>query len=553
MKKCFAIAFCLTISLFTQAQPITGHQRQQIDSIFKKWADPAKPGAVIGIVRNDSLIYTKGYGLADVEHNTPNTAASMYYMCSVSKQFAGYLIAQLVKEGKVDVNADIRTYLPWMGDLGAKVTVANLLHHTSGIRDDITIAGMTDKWDKGMLTEAGAIEILKRQRSLNFTPGQKFAYSNSNYVLLAEIVQAVWGKPFRQVAEQQIFKPLGMVSSKFVDDPYELISDRASSYSSQNGKLSLSLQDVYTMGDGGLFTNMNDLAKWAINLYRPADKAVVDQLLQQGILNNGERIKYAFGISIEESLGHKQYFHNGSLAGYRTAIGVFPEQKMGFMIFGNGGESEVAGKLTQLAALFIAPKKSTAPTLPTPARRDSALATVTDRTEADKRIGTYIADDGYRVDISLIRNKLWINRQVMLKKDSADSYSLLNNQYVRYVFVSGGGIDKLLLYSPALATPIEMDRSTELTDKKASGSYIGSYTSPELGYSFDIMSKNGALWFVTKEQKEYKVRVYHNGHLSTDNDSFGHFKGIRNKAGKLIGLELNKGGMMHLRFDRMSR
>jgi len=243
---------------FAFAQSLPDSTRSKIDQLFAKWNDTTAPGCAAGIVRGDQLVYARGFGLADLENKTPNTPATVFYMCSLSKQFSGYAIALLVNQGKIKLDEDIHVYLPWMNDFGKKITVSNLLNHTSGLRDDIGLAQFYGLGGDGMLTQDLAVQMLKRQRTLNFNPGEKFSYSNSNYVLLAEMVRTVMGQSFKSFTDSAIFRPLGMTASAFADDHSQLIPNRALSYGKDGEAWHNAVQNVYTLGDGGLFTSGND-------------------------------------------------------------------------------------------------------------------------------------------------------------------------------------------------------------------------------------------------------------------------------------------------------
>src|SRR3954469_9128609 len=224
------LLFFVTIIFSASAQTIPDSTKNKIDNLFKKWDLPNAPGGAVGIIRNDSLIYARGYGMADLEQHTAITPQSIFYMCSLSKQFTGYAIALLVRQGKIKLEDDIHVYLPWMPDLGKKITVNHLLHHTRGIRDDISLAAIAGVSLDGMLTQDAALQLLRRQRMLNFQPSEQFSYSNSNFVLLSEIVKRASGLTFRVFVDSAIFKPLGMLNSRFVDDNQEVVVNRVPSY-----------------------------------------------------------------------------------------------------------------------------------------------------------------------------------------------------------------------------------------------------------------------------------------------------------------------------------
>jgi len=530
-----------------------------IDKLFKKWNNPNTPGCVVGIVRNDSLIYAKGYGLANMEDSIQNTPQSIYYMCSVSKQFAGYAITLLAKQGKVKLENDIREYLPWT-NFEKKITVRNLLNHTSGIRDDINLAAISGLTMEGMLTQELAVNILKKQRTLNFSPGEKYSYSNSNYVLLAEIVKSVSSQGFPAFTDSAIFKPLNMTRTRFVDNPEEIIKGRAASYEFVIDEKSAPAkyyfenryQNVYTLGDGGLFTNIIDMSRWVMNFYNPqvGDLKDIEQFTQRGRLNNGRQISYALGIAVDSVRGWKRYIHNGSLAGYRTVVTIYPDLKTGFIIFGNAGDSEVYGKIDNLENLLIPDTRKAKP-VNRPMPRDTNSAIVKDTNRIKPFPGNYIAEDGYQVSISLKGDKLYLNGDLLLMPGAKDTFSLFQNPAVKYVF-SRNGAGKV---SADLITPVSPDAPIHLTqiikETPILQNYVGTYYCAELDFSCRIVLRDEALYLVSNNHNEAKLSLMGEDHILTGQSFMQHLLVKRDAKDKIKGFELNSQRIMHLYFEKV--
>lgn len=544
----------LSVNTFSQSLPDSIIKR--IDSIYTKWNTSTNPGCAVGIIRNDSLIFAKGYGIANIENEVPITAKTIFYMASVSKQFTGYCIVLLARQGKLKLDEDIHTYLPWAPDFGKIITVRHLLNHTSGIRDDITLSAISGLGYDGMLTQDLALNIIKRQSSLNFNPGEKYSYSNSNFVLLSEIVKAVSGKSFRSFAYSSIFKPLGMLSTHFQDNYTELIKNRAVSYDRiDSNHYANNFQNVYTLGDGGLFTNIEDMSKWVINFYNPKAGDINDivQLTERGKLNNGELLTYALGIGVDNFRGWKTFSHGGGLAGYRTFIKVFPELKMGFLVFSNLGDFNSAGNTNSLANIFIE-ETTTKKKEVQKVQRDSITAILKDVSSLRKFTGFYISEDGLPLNIDIKKSKLYYHiydNSNFLIQDSIDNFSIPDEPQIRFAF-SIKAKDTIV----DLVTPNEVYhffkyiKNNSETEEKLQA-YTGTYYCPELDCNYSIVLKNHQLLLSNAKYNDTKVSLVNNDHLLTNYWWMNHLKTLRDNKKNIIGFEINSGGVMHLRFNKI--
>jgi CubicO group peptidase (beta-lactamase class C family) len=362
MQQRKIILFILLVSINHNmfSQSIPDSTLAKINHIFSKWDSKTSPGCVVGIIKNDSLIFAKGYGMANLEYDIANTPNTLYHMASVSKQFTAYCILLLAKQGKLNLDDDIRNYLPSFPDLKEKITIRHLLNHTSGIRDQWALLNIAGTRQDDVITQDHILKILSKQQALNFKPNEDFSYSNSGYTLLAEIIKSVSGESLRAFADAAIFKPLQMTHTFFHDDYNEIIKNRASSYSRNDSThFSNCVLSYSTIGATGLYTTMKDMSKWIQNFYtiKAGDKTAIHLLTDsKPTLANGKSSDYAFGITNERYHGKILYKHGGADAGYRNMMYIFPTEKMGFVIFSNLADIPVAQEANELADLFIQDK-----------------------------------------------------------------------------------------------------------------------------------------------------------------------------------------------------
>jgi CubicO group peptidase (beta-lactamase class C family) len=253
-----ALVFALTLlsgattSLRAAAAPADLAAR--IDPIFKDFRSDG-PGCAVGVMRDGALVFAKGYGLADLEHGAPITPKTTFYIGSVSKQFTAMTVAHLARQGKLSLDDEVRKHVPEVPDFGTPMTVRHLIHHTSGLREKWSLLALSDWRECDLVTLGDILDLIHRQRTLNFRPGDEHLYSNTGYDLLAVLVERVAGKPLREAAQEAFFSPLGMKDTVFGDDRTRIVPRRAVAYEPrEGGGFVIDMPNVETVGSGGLYT-----------------------------------------------------------------------------------------------------------------------------------------------------------------------------------------------------------------------------------------------------------------------------------------------------------
>ena len=376
-----------------------------VDHLFARWDKPDSPGCALGVVRNGRFVYEHGYGMANLDYDIPNAPNLVYYIGSDSKQFTAAAIALLQLRGKLNVSDDIRKYIPEMPDYraayGVPVTIDELIHHTSGIRDIYTLMSLAGIRMEDVMTDDAALKLIASQKELNFKPGSEFLYSNSGYWLLGLIVKRVTGTSLRTFADEQFFQPLGMTHTHFHDEPGHVMKNRAMSYerAAGNGGFRISyLQNFDKIGAGGLYSTVEDLQKWDENFYTHAVGGDALQALihTRGVLANGDTLIYAFGNEVSTFRGLRTDEHGGALMGYKAHILRFPDQRFSVLLTCNLGSIDPQSLARQIAALYIgdamAPAVTATPTVPHRARPASAYVPI-DLAEANRLAGAYHSDE----------------------------------------------------------------------------------------------------------------------------------------------------------------
>ena len=238
-------------------------QNPAVDKIFSALDKKDSPGCALAVMREGKVIYSRAYGMADLDHDLPITPASVFHVASISKQFTAASILMLAEEGKLSIDDDVHKYIPELPDFGVKITLRHLLTHTSGMRDQWAMLGMNGwRLNLDLITDQDVLDILSKQKALNFPPGEQYLYSNSGFTLLALTVKRVSGKSLREFTQERIFGPLGMTHTFFRDNHAEIVKNIAYGYlQAGRGKFELRVTQFDTVGDHQPAHNRRGLCK----------------------------------------------------------------------------------------------------------------------------------------------------------------------------------------------------------------------------------------------------------------------------------------------------
>ena len=396
----------------SQASNAGGAASERVDALFAPWSKGDTPGAAVIIIQDGKVLLKKGYGLANLETKRPITPDTAFLLASVTKQFTAMAIMMLGERGMLKYEDPLSKFFPEFPPYAEKITVRHLLNHTAGFPeyDDLWVqSGRVDhNWPRSSTTKPSSFEptskdvlkLLAQQNGLEFTPGQKWKYSNSGYVILAQIVEKVSGKSFSQFLRENIFRPLGMNRSLLYDEARPRVSNVATSYTREAG----AYRDIdYTpfnaiYGEDNIYSTVEDMYKWDQALYteRLVRSSTLKEAFTPGKLNDGEVTSYGFGWGIGTFLGLDVVRHSGSWLGFHNFILRFPNQRFTVVVLSNVSQLEPAMMASKISKIYLADKM----TFPTARKLDSDLLR--------DYVGKYEFAPGVIAEVTLENGMVWI-------------------------------------------------------------------------------------------------------------------------------------------------
>lgn len=524
------LAAVLAGALALSAGQARAQTAAELDAVFSRFSS-ATPGCAVGVERPGQPPLTRAWGLADLEHGVPNTPDTVFESGSVAKQFTAAAVLLLVRDGKLKLTDDVRKHIPELWAYPTPVNVEQLLNHTSGLRDWGDVAGLAG-WPRTTraYTNEEALTIAFRQRALNYAPGVEYSYTNTGYILAAEVVRRVSGQTLAQFSNERIFKPLGMTRTQWRDDFRRIVKGRAVAY--RAGPLhEMPFESTY--GHGGLLTTVSDLLAWnrALTEDRLLPGLYADMQVQ-GVLTGGRRITYARGVVVDTRHARKEVSHSGSTAGYRAWLARYPESGASIAVLCNTAEADAVGLGRRVADLGLAPpavaEQLVSPTPP----RELEIRPGVYLDERTGQVGRIVRENGV---LRLTEGPLVYAEREARYRIGADTVVFTPEGFERHL--ASGDVARFRRLTAHAHTPAELS------------SAAGLYASDEAQATLRLSYWQGRLVLQPADRPSYRQTFE-----ALERDTFlvqgGVVRLVRGQSGQVEALRFTTGRIRDLRFRR---
>ncbi|MEM9328512.1 MAG: serine hydrolase domain-containing protein, partial [Bacteroidota bacterium] len=489
------------------------------------------------------IIFSKAYGLASLEYLVPNTMGTIYNTASVSKQFSAMGIVRLEEQGQLSVDDDIRKHVPELPDFGETITIRHMLHHTSGLRSLHALLGLAGWRGDDTRTNEDLHRLLLRQTDLNFKPGDEYLYCNTGYMLMATIIENVTGEAFTDWMRANVFLPIGMVDT-YVEDKYNrVVANNATSYDLDGNQFIREVEYWGYVGSGNMHSTTADLLRWLQGFHTPPagwEKAF-ERMQTLDPFNDGTPNNYAFGVSISNHLGRKRVGHGGSIGGFRSNIGTYPDEKLNIVVLTNFAQGNPGGKLSAIAEILMEDlseevdnEKYKTKKLSTEELEPYEGQFWNDRSKLARKL--YVRNDTLRY----ARSQFNESPLVPIGDDAFRMAETPSKVVLRFDLSAN---PRTITFLEGEASPVLMQELPATEESEAElESYVGTYYGPELGVDYSIHQVDGKLkayhtrhgWIPLKrEAKDVLIGSYPVNVLQIRRDDSGDIQGLMVTNGRV--------------------
>lgn len=515
---------------------------KQIDNLFSLWQEGICPGGQVLVRQKGEIIYDRTFGYADVEKRIPMTHDHVFHVASISKQFTAMAILLLWEDGKLSLDADIREYIPDLVAFSEPMPLWTLLHQVSGLRDMLELLDDSGVRNVDTITQKDVQNILAHQTGLNFPPASRHAYCNSNYSLLADIVERVSGEGFNAFLKRRIFDPLGMTQTVVREDYWQFIPDRGVSYWDNGTDYCHCVLSYGTYGTTSLHSNARDLMKWMDNYRNPVvcKPQTMERMLQVPVLESGAPTNYACGLRVDLLDGHRHLRHAGEDAGFRAFILRLLDDDVDVVIVGN-----TANTFTELAAYNVARI-----VLGLPVQLASApTSSVTDFDEKTAP-GFYFSrvPDGYTLTVTEKDGVLYATDEAAPAPLTHVAGDLYRQGRLRQWFRLGENAPHYA--NEEMDLPLQKAYDGPLTDRQLADK-AGRYESREVYTVYEVRQKEDRLWLYHFRRGLTPLYPVEDDLFVTTYYRPCFIRFVRDEAGSVTGLTLTGNRVQELPFTKV--
>lgn len=559
LRLCTFVIAILSLLLSTpsaKAQSGDNDLTAKVDKVFAQFDKPNSPGCALAVIKDSQIIYKRGYGMADLDHDVAIKPDTPFHVASVSKQFTAFSILLLAQQGKLSLDDKVQKYITELREFDQPITIRHLLHHTSGLRDQWNLLIMSGtRLGEDVVRDDDILDLVSRMKELNFKPGDQHMYCNTGYTLMAYIVKRVSGQSLREFAEASIFKPLAMTRTVFRDDHAIVVKQQAYAYNpGPNGSFKLSVPNYDTVGASSLVTTVEDLAKWDQNFYdkKVGGDWVIEQMQMRGQLNDGEQISYARGVVVGTYKGLNLVEHSGGDAGYRSHLMRFPDKRFSVACLCNSGNANPGLFARQVADVYLAKEFATPP--PKPASTPATAALTLSEQELKAKVGAYW---DARVEeiarISLSGDKLQLSAlglSVGLMPLDANRFHTVSPSAetpAEVIFENSPQGNPLRFILKIVGRPAINYDAVPPADTSKLSEYEGTYYSEEIDSTYRVSLKDGKLIVTRKKFGPTQLTPAFRDAFSSLS-ILGTFRFTRDAQNRVDGFRLSAGRIRNFRF-----
>ncbi len=563
MKKLLiSISILLTQGILAQSPKALKHHDATLDALFGHYDNGEQPGVAIAIIENDRPIFLKSYGHANLEYQIKNTPNSLFNAADLAKQFTVFSILLLQDQGEISMHDDVKKYLPLAREWPFEITLKQLMEQTSGLRDVMELKKWSGYQNGDVITKQDILDIVAKQRYLNFPSGSKFEYNRTGFVLLAEVVAKVSGIPFSAFVRQHIFEPLEMNNSLFVDSHNELVPNRSYSYTTADNELAKIANNSSFMGGTNLYTSVSDFAKWLQNMGNPTiGKPWFYEYLHTRIqLLNGQKSNYTPGIYRDNSEGYSRIHLEGFDHGYTAYMMYLPEHAISLVFFSNDLDFPI-DEVYEPIFDWINTDYGVPAVQPTTEKVERVKFITKPATELRQYTGNYLFEDTYSSRKVVLENDTLFysrseaNRTPMVPIEGDHRFKMLfpGNDNIRVTFKKEMDVLEFREINVGVGADFIMHGKKFTIRTDVPTAFLGEYKSEELGHTISIQNTNGELQLMMNDRVMVLDQIGDNSFLPHPNPKVHYLKLQRDKQLAVVGVYVSGGQIKNLYYNLLRK